>query len=409
MNTENNVIIVSAIWSNLGDVMYVKNLYEILNKNTKVIFYFVKELPNTNVIIKYIEQNFDDYQICDDLNNLLDYGNLDKFKNASIILNTMPKDDEVLKILQKKQIIGKQKSSPKFYKLLDYMSDKQKTSSNSIITGFGDKTKGIFISPQPQKMIMEFFDDYDVYTCYMHEYPFINEFMKFISAQPVSAPKGRLLVVQGDMHKEKFASLEMVDEIKNVGKVYQYDKNLRVVCEQFSFDNSKELFYYSNKITACSGNQSLSLCISYKKIFMIEWREKLESSLTYFYQFIKEQKYDKLIPLYKNLVHQIHKKEPIEITDEIISLNYKLCELVANRFSLGENLASLFKFQKKQITGGYYTKESQSVVYGFYLSIVTIIIIVFLLVFNNIFDTITSSRIFKNLRKYIRKKSIYLY
>lgn len=366
-----SLLILSCIWDHLGDIVFalqIRNAFA--DYSPKIIFYFKDPSSRTSTQLDYIKSNVTDYELCV---SAADVVNRHKrtILQSNVILNTTPKYNQMLPLLQKINYKGK------YYRICDYGLGKGEyykhdsdisnqcakkvkyppDTKHDIYTGFGKASKGIFITDEVPTKTFSWWEkkyyDYDqVFTCYLHTAAACNEFLDFINENF----KRSLVIVQGKSLLDEFKDLPTVRE-STYGKVTRYSPNVHVLAGVFTLPQSQELFYYSHPITAATGNNSMSLCISYNKVQFLDWRPEMSPTLCLFYDFLRARGYDQLTSIFKYLIDRQKDaavSDPLEYIEKHRPLIEKFNKDMIQNFNLQKNIRGVIvgQLSETSYTGG---------------------------------------------------------
>ena len=372
------LLVLSCVWDKYGDIGFALQINEAFKDlKPEVIFYYAETKFESQTHKDFIEQNLPGRKLYLTPEELI-ANHKDSILSADVIINTTPKYSQMMPKVLATGYKGK------YYRLFDYglglnvtyKNDeninqlcKQKCTykldnTNNIFTGFGPGSKGIFIKTSIPEKTLDIWDyDGNIFTCYVNNYDILQSYIEFINEKFASNNTKNLLVIQG-----KPVELNTT----NTTEVFKHG-NLDIINRMFTPAESDELFYHSNRITLATGNNSMSTCISYKKVLFLDWRPELTKTQCLFYDFINEKKYNELLPIFKYLINKVASKSSTNktsqtdqadilkyIDDNIERLN-EFYTLIISNYNLQNNLRSLIipdNLSEKKI-GGHLLSRSK--------------------------------------------------
>lgn len=329
------ILIISCIWDNLGDIVFAIRIREALQSAglPDIIFYYKDPKEWRENHVKFIKQNITGahgpYRTAADV--IRDHRR--DIMNAEIILNTTAKYNQIFNKIKalgyKGQIyrvfefsLGENETYKNDISIKDLCKNRvtyELDNTNNIFTGFGKGSLGIFIDEDIPPRTLPIWDrehyKYDaIYTCYLHTEEFARAFIEYILA--VRGNKKVLLVAQGYDLLDMFAPLKMVRE-SSMGAIREWAPGLHIVSGMFQMHESNELFYYSEPVTATTGNLSMSTCLSYGKVIFLEWRVELTKTQCMFCDYLGIHGFKDLEPIFKYLINRIAEVEGAMGPEEI--------------------------------------------------------------------------------------------
>jgi hypothetical protein len=399
------LLVLSCVWDKFGDIGFAFQINETFKElNPTIIFYYAETKFESQTHKDFIEQNLPGCKLYTTPEELINNHKND-IMSADVIINTTPKYSQMMPKVLATGYKGK------YYRLFDYglgldvtyKNDDdiknlcgQRTTykldnANNIFTGFGPGSKGIFIKSNIPDKTLDIWDQYDnIFTCYVNNRDILQSYIDFINENFINENKSNnnsktLLVIQGN--PVEFNTTKTAD-------VFSHG-NLNIINRMFTPAESDELFYYSNKITLATGNNSMSTCISYKKVLFLDWRPELTKTQCLFYDFINNKKYNELLPIFKYLINNVaDKKTPNNILNYIDDNLEKLdefYEILINKHNLQNNLRELVLESSKsnQKIGGYMPRINLGL-----FAVIAIIAIIALIIYiqylpNSVLDKIS--------------------
>lgn len=317
------MIIVSTVWGGFGDFIFAVNIKETFREwDPEMIFYaLTPEVYSHNSInfLKKISDNSRFYKTSEEM--LIE--NKQKILQCDIIIFSTPEYSKVINAVLKLGYRGKYYRLPDYSRIKGYQynADKQigklcssrtlylpMDESHNIYTGFSEDALGIWISPDITQKSMALWDKkyypYDnVFTCYLHDIRFISCFITFVNE---NFPKVKnLVVVQGNAFLQKASEYPVISDSVDYGKIYEFSQHVHIIVKTFSLEESCELYYFSHNITAASGNNTISTCISYGKTAFFDWRPDLSKTYCVLWNYLKQHGYQNIVPIYRYLIDRV--------------------------------------------------------------------------------------------------------
>lgn len=345
--------IIAMIWSGFGDFASANYLKKMLKHETDVFFIYKMDTVINNNIIAVIESMFDNFKFVslnkikeilgkydyiiqstasynfDEIYNILRYYYPKKLKNYKRIfdwgmsyeINYKPEDNFLV-----------------CNKIRRGLTDK-KSQEYNIYTGFSKYSSGIQIGlPKPKKDFVLQFKKYVLYTCYYLTDVYVDKYVDFVNDIAILTSKKNILVFIQKLNYDIITKYQFVGTIGKY-KIYKY-KNIYLTVGIVTFNESNELFAYSEFFVGCRGNLSTASVINYKKFPIMEWEKNMAQSHCLLRDFLKNHKMEALYQLFFSLSLDTETNTDNFLNDFKINKNKfnSFIRLIHTKYNLGENL-----------------------------------------------------------------------